>query len=170
MTEPHQSTQSTNQLEADRKANSRLPRRLDWGTRMSAFISDTRNTGHQLDWENVHCLSWVFQALYQIVDYDFNKDVAGEAHTPTEAYAIIRKMGFENLDEAISAYFDEIPVTFAQKGDLLLVKTPLGQDGMGMPHALALADPPIYWALDERGLGTGSLYQDAHKAFAVGTR
>lgn len=165
-------------------------RKPDWEICFTHFMRDSIKAQNEhgliLDWEHVTCTSWVGQAIEEITGMNPYAPFDGLHKSIAQACRTIKIAGFSNLDDLISALFghNEIPLGYVTKGDLVLAPTPNGwcvapqQDGpddlvtrqeatLVMPHAVALADPPFYWAIGFNGLGRGKL-ADVSKVFAIG--
>ena len=123
--------------------------------------------------------------------------ISGKYEGPVSAARAIKDAGFDNLEDFVMAWFGhkEVAPIFAQRGDLLLVpargdavsgKLPSGttpiltshnQEGSlsetathgeeTMQVALAIADPPFFWAVNPEGLAKGNML-DAKRAFIIG--
>lgn len=150
------------------------PRFPDWPSRWAEFIHDCQQLQPDLaiDWEYINCLQFAFMGVEVLTGHDpyeaFNQDVV----SPTTAIRAIKKWGYNTLDEGLADMFPEVPLAFAQPGDIVLVNpVDWSNDHLltqVVPHAVALADPPFYYAPGLGGLGRGSMYKEALRAFAVG--
>lgn len=149
----------------------RLP---DWTQRWSEFIRDCQQiqSDLKLDWEHVNCTYLTGQGIEAITGHNPYDDWEGKFTTSQGAAKEIKKRGFETLDDVMLDLFPEVPLSMVWPGDVVLIRT-LAWDGdeelrTVMPHGVALADPPVFWAITLDGMGTGPLYEQAVKALAVG--
>ena len=152
-------------------------RRPDWDARWAEFIHDCLQLSSDLaiDWEYVNCFQFTGMGVEVITGHDPYEPFGEAVSSPISAAKEIKKWGYNCLDDVFPDMFREIPLAFAQPGDVLLVRPQLWTCAQGeeeasriMPHAVALADPPFYYAPSERGLGRGNMYSEAIRAFAVG--
>lgn len=148
----------------------RLP---NWSIRWVEFMQRSLEQAGdlKLDWEDVTCTQWSGDGIEAITGHNPYEPFRGRHHGILGACKAIKGAGFDTLDDLITSLLDEVPIGMAHQGDLILVRT----SGWGaemaeliMPHAVGLADPPLYWAVTTDGLGKGDLYADGFKAFAVG--
>lgn len=150
------------------------PRYPDWPARWAEFIRDCQQLSSDLsiDWEYINCLQFAMMGVEAITGHDPYDQVRQDVSTPLSAIKAIKAQGFNTLDEVPPALFDEIPLAFAQPGDVLLVNAAPWSDNEEIltviPHTVALADPPFYYAPGLEGLGRGHMYKEALRAFAVG--
>jgi hypothetical protein len=155
-------------------------RRPDWTVRWIEFMKDSQDIASDLalDWqgEGVTCTSWCGDAIEVLTGHNPFEPFRGTFDGVLGAVKVIKKAGFNSLDDLIASLFPEVPVGMAQQGDLALVRTTRWSEESGdglfaeevMPHGVAMIDPPAFWAVTEGGLGRGDLYVDAVRAFAVG--
>lgn len=163
----------------------RLP---NWDVNLTHFMvkSQMRASTLKLDWANTTCTSWVGEAIEVITGYNPYESFKGRHKSIASACRAIKEAGFTTLDDLIASMFVEIPVAFAQRGDLILAAAARSARGISeayteqhgefeetegaqvMPNAVGLADPPRYWAIGPEGLVFGDLYTGVARAFAVG--
>jgi hypothetical protein len=149
------------------------PRLPDWTIRWTEFIKVSLDKAGELklDWEDITCTQWSGDGIEAITGHNPYEPFRGKHHGVMGACKAIKAAGFNSLDELIADLFEEVPLSMAHQGDLVLAKSGgWGEEGSEeiMPHAVGLADPPLYWAVTEAGLGKGDLYADGVRAFAVG--
>lgn len=144
------------------------PRRIDWPVRFTEFMKDSLDLALELklDWEFVSCTSFVGDGIEAITDENPFDPYRDQFKDAIGAARVIKQAGFSTLDDLIASAFDEVPVGMAQTGDVVLVKSMQPSDVM--PHGLGLVDPPLFFAVNEEGLGKGDLYVDGFRAFKVG--
>lgn len=150
-----------------------------------------------LDWSYTTCTSWSGDGIEAITGSNPFDPWRDQFSTMLGAAKVIRQSGFNTLDDLIAYMFQEIPLGMAQSGDLVLTpslvsvsrwRADIEKDGpentdtntkgntsgdtiepdLVMPSGVALADPPVFWAVTEKGLGKGKLYTEHNRAFAVG--
>jgi len=157
-------------------------RRPDWTIRWTEFMKDSMDLAVEtrLDWDDdgITCTSWAGDGIEALTGANPFDPYRGSFNGILGACKAIKESGFKSLDDLIASLFQEVPVGMAQTGDLVLVRsvdwaqTALEHNEYKvtaiMPHAVALVDPPLYWAVTEQGLGKGDLYADAVRAFAIG--
>lgn len=156
-------------------------RRPDWSIRWTEFIKDSLDiaTDLQIDWDSrgITCASWAGDGIEVLTGENPFDPYIGSFDGIIGACKAIKKAGFNTLDDLVASMFPEVPVSMAQMGDLVLVRTArwdgdhLLVDTFSddvMPHGIALVDPPLYYAVTDQGLGKGDLYKDGVRAFAVG--
>ena len=151
------------------EAKHNIIRRPDWAERFTNFVTWSQLSIEDMDWNNINCGSWVGKAVEVMTDYDLYCDFRGYTSDATKAYKRLRELGFETLDDYVASQLPEIPIGMTRRGDLVLVPAEGDFCGIGMSHALAVAEPPHFLAMTNYGLGRGNLYE-ASRAFAVGER
>lgn len=153
------------------------PRYPDWTARWAHFIKDSLDLWEdlKLDWGGVNCTQFSGQGVEALTGHNPYEEGgwADKFGTPQEAADAIVEAGFNTLDDLIAALFPEVPLSMAWPGDVVLIAAaPQGDLSVGvvqkMPHGVALADPPFFYAVTPEGLGRGPLYTQAVRAFAVG--
>lgn len=126
----------------------------------------------KLDWGHINCTQFSGSGIEAITGHDPYVEGEWEGHFQDEweAGKEIRRRGFETLDDVIADLFPEIPLAFVMPGDVVLIKSAAwdGESRIVMPHGVALADPPFFYAVTPEGLGRGDLYSDGVRGFAVG--
>lgn len=157
-------------------------RRPDWQIRWVEFIKDSLDLASDLciDWETdgLTCVSWMGDGVEVLTGHNPYDIYRGRHSGVLGAARLIRKEGFRTLDDWVASLFHEIPLSMLHQGDVVLVKTaqwcgddahegPLFAEEI-MPHGVALADPPLYWAVTDGGLSKGNLFLDGVRGFAVG--
>lgn len=149
----------------------RLP---DWTARWAHFIKDGLDLSPdlQLDWENINCTQFSASGIEAITGHNpyEEEEWLGTFTNSIGAALEIRRRGFETLDDVIASLFPEIPLAFVWPGDVVLISsTPWDEAArVVMPHGVALADPPYFYAVNEAGMGRGDLYASTVRAFGIG--
>lgn len=162
-----------------------LTRKDNWQQIFVEFLQESQNEGVVCDWEFFNCTSWVCDGIEAITGVDLYAPYRGRSNSIASAWRMIKEAGFKSLDDIIASQLPEIPVAFAQRGDMVLVPVPAMQlpimtaarsgtdlsaqtfSDVGMPHAVCLADPPIFYNLTEVGITREPLTM-ATRAFRVG--
>lgn len=158
-------------------------RHPNWNQKLSDFIHllQVQNNAGQLrfNWNpfeegTYNCLTFSSKVVELVTGQDIYGSVAESEFytTPVEAYKVMLKLGFSSLDQLIGSYFKEVACTHAQKGDLLLVPAKT-TDCNGLDWAVAVCDPPNFWAIATAGLVRGRILSTWRnypqtKAFKVG--
>jgi len=145
---------------------SRYPRRWDWAQKLTEYIVASMQAGTSCDWENQNCGKWVSGAVRE----QTGRDVYGrlrDIKDPYTAYMEIKRAGYDDLEDLIRKNFRKKPIAFAHRGDIVFVRAEGDQwEGLGMAHALGIAEPPIFHALGTAGIGRG-LILDAVACFDI---
>ena len=131
--------------------NDRQPIKFDWAPNQS---------------DAFQCITFSSHMVQIITGEDLYHSMAVpelKYDSPRSALKVLNKMGYDNVDQLIGSLFEEQPLTYTQRGDLILVDA--GSDITG--HAVAVADPPFFWVVTTGGLSKGNLFQ-AVKSFKVG--
>lgn len=153
------------------------PRLDDWTSRWAGFIKDSLDLRHDLvlDWDVINCTQFGGQGIEAITGHNPYEEGGWQEKftTSKDAVVAIKAEGFTTLDDLIASLFPEIPLAFTWPGDVVLIKAiPWGEASANerktMPHGVALADPPFYYAVTEQGLGRGDLRAEGIRAFAIG--
>jgi hypothetical protein len=144
-----------------------LIRRPDWNIRLTHFITWSYLAIDDLTWDTINCGSWVAKAVEVQTDYDLYTDFRGYTDTAVASYKRVKTLGYDSLADYTRDRLPSIPLAFARRGDVVFVPAEGDFEGLGMSHALALADPPHFHAMTLYGLGRG-LLSDAVEAFAIG--
>lgn len=149
----------------------RLP---DWTARWSEFIKECQELERDLtfDWSHINCTQFMGQGIEAITGHNPYEPYEGTFTNALGAARVVKKNGFDTLDDFVAFTFKEVPIAMAWPGDIALVK-PIGweeeEEAVAvMPHGVVLVDPPIYHSVAQGGLVKGDLYADAVRAFAVG--
>jgi hypothetical protein len=142
-----------------------LVRVHDWQERLTLYLHECREEGITCDWEFNSCGSFACGAIREMTGYDF--ELKGDIKGPKDALRVFKKAGFSSMDEYIETMFVEKPLIYANRGDLVWVKTPEFA-GLGMSHAAGIAMPPFAYVLGKEGIGYVPLL-NCVRCFAVGS-
>lgn len=142
-----------------------LVRVNDWQERLTTYINEFSIEGVTCDWEFNTCGSFASGAVREITGYD--PQLQGDLTGPKDAIKLFRDAGFESMEQYVETLFVEKPVVFANRGDLVFIKTPEFA-GLGMSQAVGIAWPPIAYFLSAKGLGQVELFE-CTRCFAVGS-
>lgn len=144
----------------------RLP---DWEQRLHDVIAANLTRPHEYGQHD--CLLWPAAVVEAITGEDLGTPHRGKYDSLAKAYRYLGKLGFDSPTAFLDSLFDEKPVGFAGRGDLVLVEIPeaIAPGGISLPavvigdHALAI----VADAADYEGLARfpRSLWR---KAWAVG--
>ena len=151
----------------------------DWELRLSEFFRECVEEKVCLDWENFHCGSWAADAIIAITGFDPLEAYRGITN-PLRIAKAMKKNGVFSQATGAANLFTEVPVVYAQRGDLLMVPSGAFSEpametleaikAMGVDlfsDACCIADPPFAWTLTEEGLGRLPILT-AHRAFSIG--
>lgn len=136
----------------------RLP---GWRARLDAMFDEIRRT--PFDWAGHDCaLTLASGAILAITGEDVSKPYRGRYQTERGALLVLRKAGFETLEELAASLLPEVPVSFARVGDI--VTYPM-DDPFGCTFGVVNGERAF--VLRPEGIGTMDILQ-ARKAFKVG--
>jgi hypothetical protein len=142
-------------------------RRRDWSLRLTEYILEVRTSRRKLDWAEFACCHFVGGAIKAMTDEDPHEPLVGLYKNPEEAAEVLRNMGCRDLAHYWQQYYQEIPPINAQKGDIVLLAPPNPEElPPELCYGAAIADPPLFWCINERGLARGQL-SSALKAYRV---
>jgi hypothetical protein len=90
-------------------------RRLDWPERLAQFLSEADGRSFS---ETYSCVVFAADAVKAMTDYD---PLPVREDTVSAAYARMRREGYQNILEALSAKIGQpIPLSLARRGDVIL--------------------------------------------------
>lgn len=142
-------------------------RNRDWSLKLTEYIMQVRVQRKKLDWASYACCHFVGGALEAMTGEDPHKPLEGLYTNPEEAAQVLRNMGKVDLADYWAAYYDEVPVINAQKGDIVLLAPPNPEVlPPELRYGAAIADPPFFWCINPGGLSRG-LMSSALKAYRV---
>lgn len=98
---------------------SRHPR---WEQRLHTLIVKKRTLAH--DYGAHDCLIWCGLAVKAITGDDIVTKHLGKYDSHAKAYRYLKRLGHESPAAYLDSLFDEKPVSFAGRGDLVLVAIP----------------------------------------------
>jgi hypothetical protein len=113
-------------------------RLLDWEQRLHDLVSERLLQPY--DPSRHDCLMWPADAVKAVTGKDFGKGHRGKYKSTATGYRHLQKMGFASPEALLNSKFDEKPVGYAGRGDLVLVEV----EGQRIPavvighHALAI--------------------------------
>lgn len=100
----------------------KLDRLPDWQERLSDTISVNAEQPH--DYGAWDCLLWPAAAVDAVTGHDFGKGHRGKYRSHAGAYRHLQAMGFASAAALLDSLFDQTPIGFAQRGDLVLIELP----------------------------------------------
>lgn len=162
-------------------------RRIDnWEIKLFEFLVNARKEKILIDWENYNCASWVSDAIHLMTGFDPYAEFRTLSASPTGAYKMLKKAGFNSLEEVITSKFTPIPNAFVTSGDIVLVPVEeasyteegpsaddVGEAALNVApvkiwdYVTCIAEPPHCWALSNEGLVSLPISASC-KSFAVG--
>lgn len=102
---------------------SRLP---GWDTRLHELIAANMDRPHEPgQWD---CLLFPAASVEAVTGADHGSAHRGKYRSIAGAYRHLQRMGFESSEALLDNLFDEKPIGFAQRGDLVLCRTPTGDN------------------------------------------
>ncbi len=72
------------------------------------------------------CAMWVFKYVKSLNGIDFLSKLMNKYKTWSEGRELLRSMGHKNLKEFLDKQIKTIPVSYAQRGDLVMCRGALG--------------------------------------------
>lgn len=121
----------------------------------------------------LHCISFASTMVEAVTGKDYYAELGGELDysSPATAMRALKKLGFDSTDQLLGSIFPEKRISYAIRGDLVLVKTDDpsldAEEVRGFALAVGVADPPFIWTIHpEHGLSKVH-FSEAVKAFEV---
>lgn len=93
-----------------------------WEQRLHTLIVKKRALPH--DYGTHDCLIWPGLAVKAVTGEDHVSKHVGKYDSHAKAYRHLKRMGFDSPAALLDSLFDEKPVAFAGRGDLVLVAIP----------------------------------------------
>lgn len=89
----------------------------NWDSRLSALVVEKRKAPHAFgSWD---CLLWPAAAVKAVTGKDFGRGHRGKYKSFASAYQHLQGMGFTSPEALLDSLFEQKPVGFAHKGDLV---------------------------------------------------
>lgn len=98
-------------------------RRPDWEARLIALIA--ANSKRPYTFAQWDCLFFPAAAVKAVTGKDHGRGHRGKYRSAASASRYLRSLGFDSPEQFLDSLFDEKPIGFAQRGDLVL-----GSDGI----------------------------------------
>lgn len=89
-----------------------------WESLLYHHILEAR--GKTFDWGTHDCVLWCADWIHKIRDVDLAAKWRGTYSTEEEAQAVLGSLGFSGTSELASHYLEEVPVSKARRGDIML--------------------------------------------------
>ncbi len=108
---------------------SEMKRCADWTTRMYEAINEQRY--HTFTWGRSDCFLFAANIVQAITGEDLAKDIRGKYESPKEAHRLLKEYSGGGVAEALGRLAEELGCTeiaplMAQRGDVVIVETELG--------------------------------------------
>lgn len=101
-------------------------RHPQWEERLNAFAEKAATQPYAPSrWD---CLLMPADAVKAVTGSDHGRGHRGKYRTEAQSSAYLRKLGFDNPAEFLDSLFEQKPIGFAQRGDLVLCKTETGNN------------------------------------------
>lgn len=97
-----------------------------WEARLAAFVAD--NLRRPYRYGSFDCLLMPAAAVRAVTGKDHGRGHRGKYKNAAGAARYLRGLGFASPEELLDRLFDEKPVGFAQRGDLVLCRTDSGDN------------------------------------------
>lgn len=135
----------------------RLP---DWERRLLALVEKDRDRPYQYGRHD--CLLWAANAVKAVIGKDFARGHRGKYKSAASASRYLRQaFGVDTPEALLDSLFEEKPIGFAQRGDIVLAKD-------GIP-AVVLGDFALSIGEENNSQGLVRVpRQDWAKAWAIG--
>ena len=98
-------------------------RRPDWETDLADYLISVRDKPHVYGKHD--CMLFVAGAVQALTGNDFAKGHRGKYATADEAKEYLRSIGFASVTAMLNKHLKKKPVSFAQRGDVVM-----GKDGV----------------------------------------
>lgn len=93
-------------------------RRPDWESRLIALVEQNRSRAHEYGrWD---CLLMAADVAKAVTGKDHGRGHRGKYRSTLSAERYLRSLGFDSPEAMLDSLFEEKPVGFAQRGDLVL--------------------------------------------------
>ena len=103
-----------------------MTRHRQWEQRLGAFIEKNLDRPHA--YGRFDCVLMPLGAAQAVTGKDHGRGHRGKYKTALEAARYLKKLGFDSPAAALDSVFEEKPVGFAQRGDMVLCKTEAGDN------------------------------------------
>ena len=129
-----------------------LKRFQDWPSRLNEFFRIS--VDREFKWGEHDCCLFACDAILALTGVDPGKEFRGIYTTEAGAFRLMKKKcggGLKEMATKVAAVvgLEEIPLKFAQRGDVALIKTEtgysLGVVGLNGQHVMALSPVGISW-------------------------
>jgi hypothetical protein len=101
----------------------RLP---DWEQRLHDVVA--KNLTRPYEFSQHDCLLWPAAAIKAVTGKDYGRGHRGKYNSHAKAYRHLKQMGFNGPAALLDSLFNEKPVGFAGRGDIVLVHTESGDN------------------------------------------
>lgn len=99
-------------------------RHPQWTTRLSETLKLAIN--RPFSWGEHDCCLFASDCVMAICNFDPCENIRGRYKTKNGAFRVLQKE-FGTLEEAVSRYFDDIPVNQARRGDIVMFESDDGK-------------------------------------------
>ncbi len=116
----------------------------------------------------MHCISFASYMVNAITGIDYYEQLAKtlKYDSPLSAMKALKKLGYDSVDQLIGSIFEEKPLPFVIRGDLVML--PASPDEPeGLRLVVAVADPPFIWFVHPEQGVTRVGMSEAIKAYGV---
>lgn len=104
-------------------------RRADWEQRITALVDEVRDKPYA--YGSHDCLLWPAAVVKAVTGKDYGRGHRGKYRSAASAYRYLQSLGFNSPESYLDSLFDEKPVGFAQRGDLVLASDGIPAGCMG---------------------------------------
>lgn len=101
-----------------------MHRRPDWEERLHAFIA--RRVAREFAWGRHDCVMFCMGAVRAMTGHDPAYGWRRKYNTALGSARTLKEAGFADVGEAMSSILTEIPIGFAQRGDVVQAQGSLG--------------------------------------------
>lgn len=125
-----------------------LLRRKDWEQRLQRYLASARDKPHAYGHHD--CLLHPANAVKAVTGHDHGRGHRKKYKSPATAARHLTAMGFESPEALLDSLFEEVPVGFAQRGDIVLIAG--NEGGWAIP---AICDGGVAFAVADDGSREG---------------
>jgi len=103
-----------------------MTRHPQWESRLNEFVVKNRKRPYEPS--RFDCLLMPAEAVKAVTGKDHGRGHRGKYKSTATAYRYLKSLGFDSPEAYLDSLFDEKPVGFAQRGDLVLARTETGDN------------------------------------------
>lgn len=107
-----------------------MQRLRNWRPLLTSYLNETMLKDFERGAND--CIVWTLGGIYAMTgdDTELNR-CKGKYHSLASGLALLRKEGYSTMEEYFRSLFEEVPLSAAQPGDVVIVKVN-GEDTVGL--------------------------------------